>query len=94
MVSCDNEIRELDSDGKTVRVIKDLPGVNMAKAHAVVRLSNGNSVICFYQGSYHLIEVTPKKELVWKWRMPSQKTVVSVQILDEEGDASRGQIYK
>ena len=141
MVSCDNEIREVDSDGKTVRVIKDLPGVNMAKAHAVVRLpngntlfstgagaqavevdkddkvvwklqrsdlpeikigfmtgltrlANGNTVICFYQGSHHLIEVTPEKELVWKWRMPSQKTVVSVQILDEEGDASRGPIYK
>ena len=141
MISCDNEVREIDSDGKTVRVIKDLPGVNMAKAHAVIRLANGNTlfstgggaqavevdkddnvvwkleredlpdikmgfmtglnrlangntVICFYQGSHHLIEVTPEKELIWKWRLPSQRTVVSVQILDQEGDASQGQIFK
>ncbi|MFP6613866.1 MAG: hypothetical protein VB835_16265 [Pirellulales bacterium] len=141
MVSCDNEIREIDSDGKTVRVIRDLPGVKMAKAHAVMRLANGNTlfstgagamavevdendeivwklgradlpeikmgfmtglnrlangntVICFYQGSHHVIEVTPEKKLVWKWRLPSQRTVVSVQILDQEGDASTGQIFK
>ena len=141
MVSCDNEIREVDPDGKTVRVIKDLPGVKMAKAHAVMRLANGNTlfstgagcmaveidkddkivwkleradlpeikmgfmtglnrlasgntVICFYQGSHHVIEVTPEKKLVWKWRLPNQRTVVSIQILDEEGDASKGQISK
>jgi hypothetical protein len=141
MVSCDNEIRELDAEGKTVRVIKDIPGVKMAKAHAVTRLPNGNTlfstgagamavevdkndkvvwkvgrsdlpeikmgfmtgltrlpngntVICFYQGSHHLIEVTPEKKLVWKWRLPSQRTIVSVQILDQKGDASKGEIYK
>ncbi|MAM45329.1 MAG: hypothetical protein CMJ91_01385 [Planctomycetes bacterium] len=141
MVSCDNEIRELDSEGKTIRVIKGLPGVRMAKAHAVMRLpngntlfstgagvtavevdkndkvvwklerkdlpeikmgfmtglnrlANGNTVICFYQGSHHVIEVTPRKKLVWKWRLPSQRTVVSIQILDQEGDASKGQIFK
>jgi hypothetical protein len=141
MVSCDNEIREIDSSGKTVRVIRDIPGVQMAKAHAVMRLANGNTlfstgagamavevdpddkvvwklerkdlpeikmgfmtglnrlpngntVICFYQGSHHLIEVTPEKKLVWKWKLPSQRTVVSIQVLDQQGDASRGQIAK
>jgi hypothetical protein len=141
MMSCDNEIREIDSSGKTVRVIRDIPGVQMAKAHAVMRLangntlfstgagamavevdpddkvvwklerkdlpeikmgfmtglnrlSNGNTVICFYQGSHHLIEVTPEKKLVWKWKLPSQRTVVSVQVLDQQGDASKGQIAK
>ena len=141
MVSCDNEIREIDSKGETVRIIKNLPGIPMSKSHAVMRLPNGNTlfstgagamavevdkddkvvwkleckdlpeikmgfmtgmnrlpngntVICFYQGSHHVIEVTPEKKLVWKWRLPSQRTVVSVQILDQEGDASKGQIYK
>ena len=141
MVSCDNEIREIDATGKTVRVIRDIPGVKMAKAHAVTRLANGNTlfttgagvmavevdkddkvvwklgrddlpdikmgfmtglnrlpngntVICFYQGSHHLIEVTPDKKLIWKYRLPSQRTVVSVQILDQKGDATKGQIYK
>ena len=141
MVSCDNEIREIDPNGKTVRVIRDLPGIRMAKSHAVLRhkngntlfstgagtmavevdkndkvvwklgredlpeikmgfmtglnrLANGNTVVSFYQGSHHLIEVTPEKKLVWKWRLPSQRTVVSIQVLDQEGDASKGQIFK
>ena len=141
MVSCDNEIREIDPEGKTVRTIRDLPGIQMAKAHAVVRLDNGNTlfttgagvtavevdkedkivwklerkdvpnikmgfmtglnrlpngntVISFYQGSHHLIEVTAEKKLVWKWRIPTQRTVVSVQILDQKGDATKGEIFK
>jgi hypothetical protein len=141
MISCDNEIRELDSKGKTIRTIRDIPGVPMAKAHAVMRLANGNTLfstgagamavevdkydkvvwkleradlpeikmgfmtgitrlangntICsFYQGSHHLIEVTPKKKLVWKYRLASQRTVVSIQVLDEDGDASKGEISK
>lgn len=141
MISCDNEIREIDSSGKTVRTINNIPDVNMAKPHAVMRLnngntlfstgagvmavevdkddkvvwklepkdlpqikmgfmtglnrlSNGNTVICFYQGSHHVIEVTPKKELIWKWRLPKQRTVVSIQILDQEGDSTKGTILK
>jgi len=141
MVSCDDEIRELDPEGKTVRVIRDIPGVRMAKAHAVMRLpngntlfstgagamavevdkddkvvwklerkdlpeikmgfmtglhrlANGNTILSFYQGSHHLIEVTPAKKLAWKYRLPSQRTVVSVQILDQAGDATKGQVFK
>jgi hypothetical protein len=87
---------EVDKDDKVVWKLErsDLPEIKMGFMTGLTRLANGNTVICFYQGSHHLIEVTPEKELVWKWRLPSQKTVVSVQILDEEGDASRGQIYK
>ncbi len=141
MVSCDDEIRELDPEGKTVRVIRDIPGVRMAKAHAVMRLpngntlfstgagamavevdkddkvvwklerkdlpgikmgfmtglnrlANGNTILSFYQGSHHLLEVTREKKLVWKYRLPSQRTVVSVQVLDQEGDATKGQVFK
>jgi len=141
MVSCDDEIREIDPTGKIIRVIRDLPGVTMSKAHAVTRLDNGNTlfstgagamavevdendkivwkleradlpgikmgfmtglnrlpngntVISFYQGSHHLIEVTQEKELIWKWRLPDQRTVVSVQILDQEGDPTKGEVFK
>jgi hypothetical protein len=141
MISCDNEIREIDPTGKTVRTIRDIPDVKMAKAHAVTRLKNGNTlfstgagcmavevdkdnkvvwklerkdlpdikmgfmtglnrlpngntVICFYQGSHHIIEVDKDKKLLWKWRIPNQRTVVSVQILDQEGDATKGEINK
>ena len=137
MVSCGHEIRELDSEGKVVRVIKEVPGIKMEKPHAVMRLRNGNTlfstgagvsavevdeegkvvwrltpddvpeikmqfmtglsrlpngntVICFYQGSHHIIEVTPKKKVVWKWRLPSQKTLVSAHILDGFGDDRSG----
>jgi len=141
MVSCDNEIRELDKDGKVVRVITELPGIKMEKPHAVMRLANGNTlfstgagvsavevdpknkvvwkltpkdvpeikmgfmtglsrlpngntVICFYQGSHHIIEVTPRKELVWKWRLPSQKTLVSAHILNQSIDGKKGELLK
>lgn len=141
MISCDNEIRELDSSGKLIRVIRDIPDVKMGKAHAVTRLKNGNTlfstgagcmavevdkdnkvvwklerkdlpeikmgfmtglnrlpngntVICFYQGSHHIIEVDKEKKLLWKWRIPNQRTVVSIQILDQEGDPSKGDIKK
>jgi hypothetical protein len=43
MVSCGSEIREIDSSAKNVRVIKDLPGVNMVKPHAVIRLHRSRS---------------------------------------------------
>jgi hypothetical protein len=69
MVSCDNEIRELDSQGKTVRVIKDLPGVRMAKAHAVMRLPNGNTILC--EGAHgNFIEVTDAGDEVWRYVNP------------------------
>ena len=141
MISCDNEIREIDSSGKTVRTINNVPAVNMVKPHAVMRLKNGNTlfstgagamavevdendkvvwklerkdvpqikmgfmtglnrlpngntVICFYQGSHHIIEVNSKKELLWKWRLPKQRTLVSAQILDQSGDSTKGTIFK
>ena len=133
MISCDHEIRELDETGKTVRVIRDLPGIKMEKPHAVVRLANGNTlfstgagvsavevdakgkvvwklspedvpeikmgfmtglsrlpngntVICFYQGSHHIIEVTADKQLIWKWRIPTQKTLVSAHVIGAKGE--------
>jgi hypothetical protein len=87
---------EVDKQDKVVWRLdnSDLPDIKMGFMTGLNRLANGNTVICFYQGSHHLIEVTPQKELVWKWRLPSQKTVVSVQILDQKGDASKGEITK
>jgi len=87
---------EVDPDDKVVWKLerKDLPEIKMGFMTGLNRLSNGNTVICFYQGSHHLIEVTPEKKLVWKWKLPSQRTVVSVQVLDQQGDASKGQIAK
>jgi len=87
---------EVDENDKIVWKLQrtDLPEIKMGFMTGMNRLPNGNTIICFYQGSHHVIEVTPKNQLVWKWRLPSQKTVVSVQILDQPGDASKGQILK
>jgi hypothetical protein len=87
---------EVDKDDKIVWKLDraDLPEIKMGFMTGLNRLPNGNTIICFYQGSHHVIEVTPEKKLLWKWRLPSQKTVVSVQILDQPGDASKGQIFK
>ena len=101
MVSLDNEIRERNAEGKVVRVIEDLDGIKMAKPDipeikmgfmtGLNRLPNGNTVVCFYQRSHQLIEVTPEKELIWKWRVSTQRTVVSVQVLDQPGDVLKGE---
>ena len=88
------EVCIVSSKGEVKRVIKNLPEIKMGFMTGLNRLPNGNTVICFYQGSHHIIEVTTEKKLVWKWRLPSQRTVVSAQIPDQEGDASKGQIYK
>ena len=87
---------EVDKNDKVVWKVgrSDLPEIKMGFMTGLNRLPNGNTVICFYQGSHHLIEVTPDKKLVWKWRLPTQQTIVSVQILDQEGDASKGHILK
>lgn len=87
---------EIDQQDRIVWQLKpdDLPEIKMGFMTGLNRLPNGNTVICFYQGSHHVIEVNREKKLVWKWRIPSQKTVVSIQILDQPGDASHGQILK
>ncbi len=87
---------EIDQQDRIVWQLKpdDLPEIKMGFMTGLNRLPNGNTVICFYQGSQHVIEVNRGKKLVWKWRIPSQKTVVSIQILDQPGDASHGQILK
>jgi hypothetical protein len=87
---------EIDEHDKVVWKLapKDLPDIQMGFMTGINRLPNGNTILCFYQGSHHIIEVTREKKLVWKWRLPSQKTVVSAQILNIGGDASKGEVFK
>ena len=53
----------VSSKGEVKRVIKDLPEIKMGFMTDLNRLSNGSTVICFYQGSHHVIGVTPEKKL-------------------------------
>lgn len=87
---------EVDKNDKIVWKLapSDVPEIKMGFMTGLHRLANGNTVVCFYQGSHHVIEVTPEKKVVWKWRVPKQRTIVSIQILDEKGDATTGSIKK
>ena len=42
----------------------DLPEIKMGFMTGLNRLPNGNTIICFYQGSHHIIEVTAEKKLL------------------------------
>ncbi|MBU63289.1 MAG: hypothetical protein CMI26_12400 [Opitutae bacterium] len=52
----------VSSKGEVKRVIKDLSEIKMGFMTDLNRLSNGSTVICFYQGSHNVIGVTPEKK--------------------------------
>ncbi|MEC9092985.1 MAG: hypothetical protein VX438_09790 [Planctomycetota bacterium] len=87
---------EVDPNDRVVWKLEpaDVPEIKMGFMTGMNRLPNGNTVICFYQGSHHVIEVTRDKKLVWKYRLPGQKTLVSIQVLDQKGSAAQGEILK
>ncbi|MEO8074763.1 MAG: hypothetical protein ABI818_00440 [Acidobacteriota bacterium] len=87
----DQLAREVNPRGETVweyRLRQDLPaGMVMTGSQSLVRLANGNTVICSRGDNgkgLQLIEVTPDKKLVWAlydWKNLGPAT--AVQILDE-----------
>ena len=91
--------REVDPTGKIVWEVKDgdLPGIKMNGVHQTMRLANGNTVITNWTAGVkkpdwpkivQLIEVTPKKEVVWainQWSNPDLGPASCIQLLDEAG---------
>ena len=64
------------------------------------RLPNGNTVMSNWQGhgqfgsGPHVIEVTPKKQVVWTFAdHKTMKTVSSLQVLEVPGDATKGEVW-
>ena len=91
-------ILEADATGKIVwKIAKDeLPGIHLAFATGLQRLPNGNTVLTNWLGhgqfgkGPHLIEVTPKKKVVWTFAdHQTMRTISSIQLLDVPGDATR-----
>lgn len=79
---------EVDAKGRTVWQISnaDLPTPWIKDACGAQRLPNGNTVIATYGiGAEHtkLLEVTPDKNVVWRYSDPSPSGIHHVQILDE-----------
>ena len=95
------QVIEVDPAGKVVWAVKDgdLPGIAMKFMAGLQRLPNGNTLMCNWLGhgqfgkGPQLIEVTPDKKVVWTFANEKvMKTISSVQLLDVEGDAIKGEI--
>ena len=99
-------VREVDRKGETVWEINknDLPGIPLYTVQEVDRLANGNTLINNWAGSLpmaewptavQLIEVTPRKKVVWALR--DWKTLgpaSSTQVLDEPGVPENGDLQR
>jgi len=84
------DVIEVGSDGKEAWSFKtkDYPMGVKGKAYGLQRLANGNTVIVC-QGT--VLEVTPEKKVVWSTKVPN---LMGVQLLDEKGDVTKGEIIR
>lgn len=101
LISCGDRpggsrIFEADEHGATVWQVTsaDLPGIQLYFMAGVARLPNGNTVMCNWLGhgnfgkAPHLIEVTPKKKVVWTFAdHKTMRTISNIVILDEAPEA-------
>ncbi|OQW97004.1 MAG: hypothetical protein BWK77_02940 [Verrucomicrobia bacterium A1] len=90
----DQAVREYDKDGKIVREIPAVGG-----PHSAVRLPNGNTLMSNWLGhgqfgkAPHLVEVTPKNEVVWTFADHATMRAISTVIdLATPGDPVAGAI--
>jgi hypothetical protein len=107
LISCGDmpggsRVFEVDAAGKPVWQVQDgdLPGISLKFLAGFQRLPNGNTVISNWLGhdqfgkAPHLIEITPDKSVVWTFAdHQMMRTIASLQLLDVEGDATRGAIW-
>jgi len=92
-------VREISPRDEIVWEVKkgDLGDIKLNGIHQTTRLANGNTVICNWTAGVkkpdwpnivQLIEVTPKKEVVWairEWEDPDLGPASCIQLLDEPG---------
>lgn len=101
-------VREVNARGEIVWEVNkdDLPGFPLYTVHQVVRLNNGNTVICNWGGFLRkedwdkvvqVIEVTPDKKIVWalhQWSNPDLGPASCIQLLDEKGKDEQGDLQR
>lgn len=97
-----SRVFEVDKAGKVVWQVQgdELPGISLKFIAGFHRLPNGNTVIANWLGhgqfgkAPHVIEITPAKQVVWSSADHQKfRTVSSVQMLDVQGDVTRGEIW-
>src|SRR3954467_1764918 len=87
---------EVDKDGKIIWQLTnaDLPTPLLHDPCGAQRLPSGNTVIASYgaagENDVKLLEVTPKKEVVWTYQSGHKGGVHEVQILDPNGKPLEG----
>lgn len=87
---------EVDKDGKIIWQLtnSDLPAPLLHDPCGAQRLPNGNTIIASYgaagENDVKLLEVTPKKEVVWTYRSGHKGGVHEVHILDTNGKPLEG----
>ncbi len=95
LIACGDEHRviEVDPQDKIVWEVNqnDVAGNVIGFAAGVVRLPNGNTIICNWPGhggmpkdQPQVFEITPDKKVVWEVRDARLNLISSIQILDEE----------
>ncbi len=98
-----HKVVEFDPDGKIVWQIEEneLPGVPLRFVAGLQRLPNGNTVVCNWGGHGHIgqqplvFEVTPEKQVVWKVEDHDKfRTISNIQLLDVEGDVTKGEMLR
>ena len=96
-------VTEVDPKGKVVWQItkEDFPQLGVDWISGLQRLPNGNTVVCNWLGHGKLgkgvpiFEVTRDKKIVWMFTdSKTTKAVSCVQLLDVEGDATKGEILR
>lgn len=92
-------VREVNPQGKIVWKFDndDLPagsGINLGNVQECDRLANGNTVICTWQGSPSVLEVTPEKRIVWMLPKNLLGNSSSIQLLDEPGAMEDGGLQR
>jgi hypothetical protein len=92
---------EAAPDGRAVWEVRgeELPGISLKFMCGLHRLPNGNTVMTNWLGhgqfgqAPHIIEVTRDKRVVWTFAdHQTMKTISSVEILDEAGNAIAGPV--
>ncbi len=98
-----HKVVELDPDGKIVWQIEEteLPGIPLRFVAGLQRLPNGNTVVCNWGGHGHIgqqpvvFEVARDKQVVWKVEdYDTFRTISNIQLLDVEGDVTKGEILR
>jgi hypothetical protein len=106
LISCGDmlggsRVFEVDAGSKTVWQVQgsDLPGISLKFIAGFQRLPNGNTVIANWLGhdqfgkAPHIIEISPDKRVLWTFAdHQTMRTIASLQLLDVEGDVTRGAI--